>query len=156
MRIRKYIAWLAVLALLSVSAGCSRTAGGDTALERYSRTSFDLFDTVTVITGFDTSEEAFADKADQLLELLEQYHQLYDIYHDYDGINNLKTVNDNAGLQPVYVDDRIIDLLEYSKEMYTLTQGMTNIHTGKQARMIRKMPCCRIRRSWKLPRSIWT
>lgn len=124
---------LAALALLlSVLAGCNRTAGGgnSTSLDRYSRTSFDLFDTVTVITGFDASQEAFDTKADKLLQLLEEYHQLYDIYHDYDGINNLKTVNDNAGLQPVAVDDRIIDLLEYSREMYTLTRGMTNIAMG--------------------------
>ena len=99
-------------------------------LNRYSRTSFDLFDTVTVITGFDTSEQAFETKADWLLQLLEEYHQLYDIYHDYDGINNLKTVNDHAGLEPVAVDARIIDMLEYSREMYTLTQGMTNIAMG--------------------------
>ncbi len=131
MQIRKYMAQLAALALLlPIFGGCSRPAQGDTALNRYSRTSFDLFDTVTVITGFDTSEQAFDTKADKLLQLLEEYHQLYDIYHDYDGINNLKTVNDHAGLEPVAVDDRIIDLLEYSREMYTLTQGMTNIAMG--------------------------
>ena len=131
MQIRKYMAQLAALILLlPVFGGCSRPAQEDAVLNRYSRTSFDLFDTVTVITGFDTSEQAFETKADWLLQLLEEYHQLYDIYHDYDGINNLKTVNDHAGLEPVAVDARIIDMLEYSREMYTLTQGMTNIAMG--------------------------
>ncbi len=133
MQIRKRIALLTTLVLLLFALfGCSsHTAGGkDAELNRYSRTSFDLFDTVTVLTGFDVSKEAFDKKADQLLQILEQYHQLYDIYHDYDGINNLKTVNDNAGMRPVSVDERIIDLLEYSVEMYSLTQGMTNIAMG--------------------------
>ena len=95
MQIKRHIALLTALVLLFVLFGCS-AGGKDKAVElnRYSRTSFDLFDTVTVLTGFDVSKEVFDEKADQLLQILEQYHQLYDIYHDYDGINNLKTVND--------------------------------------------------------------
>lgn len=125
---KKHIAlWVAAL-LLFFCTGCAKEAAPE--LQRYSRTSFDLFDTVTILTGFDTSEEAFDKKADWLLELLEEYHQLYDIYHDYTGIHNLKTVNDNAGLQPVKVDERILDLLEYCIEMYDLTAGMTNVAMG--------------------------
>ena len=33
------------------------------------------------------------------------------IYHDYEGINNIKTINDNAGVAPVEVSQEIIDLL---------------------------------------------
>ena len=36
----------------------------------------------------------------------------YDIYHDYEGMNNIKTINDNAGIQPVKVDEEIIELLK--------------------------------------------
>ena len=126
---KKHIAlWTTLAVLVFFCAGCTPKEASD--LKRYSRTSFDLFDTVTILTGFDTSEEAFNKKADQLLQILEEYHQLYDIYHDYEGINNLKTINDNAGLQPVEVDDRILDLLEYSVEMYDLTEGMTNVAMG--------------------------
>ena len=46
------------------------------------------------------------------------YHRLYDIYNTYDGIVNLKNVNDNAGIAPVEVDQRIIDLILFSKEIY--------------------------------------
>ena len=35
-----------------------------------------------------------------------------DIYHDYEGMNNIKTINDNAGIQPVKVDEEIIELLK--------------------------------------------
>ncbi len=97
---------ISLIMILSVLPGCGSES---THLTRYSRSSFDLFDTVAVITGFDTSKEAFDAKTDKLLQILEEYHQLYDIYHDYDGINNLKTVNDNAGVHPVPVDERILD-----------------------------------------------
>jgi len=125
---KKYSFFLIFLIMiLSVLPGCG---GESTHLNRYSRSSFDLFDTVAVITGFDTSKEAFDAKTDKLLQLLEEYHQLYDIYHDYDGINNLKTVNDNAGVRPVAVDERVLDLLEYCIEMYRVTDGYTNAAMG--------------------------
>ena len=49
---------------------------------------------------------------------LAEYHRLYDIYTDYDGINNIKTLNDNAGKGKIKVDKKIIDLLLFGKEMY--------------------------------------
>lgn len=125
---KKYLVILVTAMIIVLSLpGCGSAAS---TLTRYSRSSFDLFDTVAVITGFDTSEKAFDAKADRLLELLEEYHQLYDIYHDYEGINNLKTVNDNAGVRPVPVDKRILELLEYCIEMYHVTDGFTNAAMG--------------------------
>ena len=46
---------------------------------------------------------------------LEEYHRLYDIYDEYEGINNVKTINDAAGQGPVEVDERIIDLLLFCR-----------------------------------------
>jgi thiamine biosynthesis lipoprotein len=62
--------------------------------------------------------------------MLSEYNNLYDIYHDYSGINNLKTVNDKAGVEPVEVDRRIIDLLKFSLEVYELTGGEVNVMMG--------------------------
>jgi thiamine biosynthesis lipoprotein len=59
-----------------------------------------------------------------------EYHQLYDIYNDYDGIANLKTVNDSAGIRAVKVDKRIIDLLKFSIEMHKKTNGKVNVAYG--------------------------
>ncbi len=61
---------------------------------------------------------------------LENYHRQYDIYHTYEGINNLKTINDHAGIDPVVVDAEIMELLLFSKEMYEKTNGKTNIAMG--------------------------
>ncbi len=61
--------------------------------------------------------------------MLSKYHRLYDIYHDYTE-NNLKTVNDMAGVSPVEVAPEIIDLLIYSAEVYELTGGEVNVMMG--------------------------
>ncbi len=58
------------------------------------------------------------------------FHQLFDIYHDYDGIHNLKTINDNAGIKPVKVDESITDLLIRARDWYDSTGGMVNIAMG--------------------------
>ena len=89
-----------------------------------------LFDTVTVIKGAAESKEAFSEIAHSIHDELLLYHQLFDIYNDYDGLQNLKTINDNAGIQPVKVDQKIIDLLKNCKSYYELTGGKVNVALG--------------------------
>ena len=61
-----------------------------------------------------------------------EYHRLYTIYHRFDGMENLCTVNalKDGSHRTVTVDSRIIDILLYAKEMYTLTGGRLNIAMG--------------------------
>lgn len=99
-------------------------------LSRYTATFLDVFDTRTDVVGYSTSEEEFVEQVSLLKEKLEYYHKLYDIYNDYEGINNIKTINDNAGIAPVVVSEDIINLLLFSKDMYTLTNGQMNIAMG--------------------------
>ena len=63
-------------------------------------------------------------------ELLQHYHKLFDIYNNYDGINNIKTINDNAGIKPVTVDREILNLLDFSVNVYELTDGKVNVAMG--------------------------
>ena len=100
------------------------------ALTRYNASFIGLFDTVTAIVGISDSREAFAAEAQRIHDELEVYHQLYDIYHDYPGMNNLKTINDNAGIAPVTVDGRIIELLLFCREMAQLTGGLVDVTQG--------------------------
>ena len=121
---------LCLLLLTSILlTGC---ASGEPAPEtkQYKATFLTLFDTVTTIVGRAENEEAFRVTSQAIHDELLQYHQLFDIYNDYDGINNLKTINDNAGIAPVPVDDRIIALLKDCKSYYELTQGMVNPAMG--------------------------
>lgn len=96
----------------------------------YEATFLTLFDTVTVIKGASESKEAFQQVTGYIHDELLAYHRLFDIYTDYEGINNLKTVNDRAGQEPVEVDRRIIDLLLDCKRYYELTGGRVNVAIG--------------------------
>jgi len=114
--------------LCLILAGCS----GQQALaqKQYTATFLTLFDTVTSVTGRAESEEAFQEKAQAVHDELLTYHQLFDIYNDYEGLNNLKTINDNAGIAPVEVDKKIIDLLLDCRTYYQLTGGRVNVAMG--------------------------
>ncbi|MBQ2902036.1 MAG: FAD:protein FMN transferase [Agathobacter sp.] len=98
--------------------------------EKYTLTYIDVFDTASQIIGYDKSAEAFKEKADILKAELETYHQLYNIYSVYEGVNNLKIININAGIEPVKVDKKIIDLLKFSIDLYHKTDGEVNIALG--------------------------
>jgi thiamine biosynthesis lipoprotein len=116
--------------LTACGAGSETEAGPGEAASRYEAEFLQLFDTLTRIIGYAGSEEEFTGYAELIHDNLEEYHQLYDIYHDYDGINNIKTINDQAGIAPVKVDRRIIDLLLFAKEAYELTDGQLNVALG--------------------------
>ena len=97
--------------------------------QRYTATFLELFDTVTTIVGYADSKEAFEQKAQAIRDDLKRYHELFDIYNDYD-VPNIKTINDNAGIQPVAVDPIIMELLDDCREYYRLTQGNVNVMMG--------------------------
>ena len=59
-----------------------------------------------------------------------RYHQLFDIYHDYEGVANLKTVNDQAGIAPVKVENILIRFLKDCKTYYETTGGRVNVAMG--------------------------
>ena len=102
---------------------------------QYQATFLTLFDTVTTIVGYGESESEFQAQAQVIHDQLLEYHQLFDIYEEYDGINNLKTVNDNAGIAPVEVDGRIIDLLTDCRRLYEETGGRVNVAMGSVLRL---------------------
>ena len=95
----------------------------------------DAFDTVTQVIAYCDSEEEFSRQMDALHADLLEYHRLYDIYNDYDGVVNVKTINDNAGVAPVQVDDKILGMLELARQMYDTTNGKLNIAMGSVLRI---------------------
>ncbi|MBQ9227731.1 MAG: FAD:protein FMN transferase [Eubacterium sp.] len=116
----------AALLLLSLSA-CQ---GPWLSKERYTGSFYELFDTVSTVVAYDDSQAAFDEHLSQLEAELQKYDQLYDIYHTYDGLTNLCTVNAAAAQAPVKVDEKIMALLVFAKEAYTLTEGNTNVAFG--------------------------
>ncbi len=120
--------------LLPLVLACVLLAGCTGELPRqktqYKATFLTLFDTVTTVVGMAESQEAFTETAQEIHDALEIYHQLFDIYNDYEGVTNLKTINDNAGIAPVTVDRAILDLLLDCKAYHELTGGLVNPAMG--------------------------
>lgn len=118
----------AILLASMLLSGCVGQA--EPEKKQYTATFLTLFDTVTTIVGRAENEEEFKAAAQQLHDELLEYHRLFDIYNDYDGLNNLKTVNDNAGIAPVAVDPRIIHLLQDCKTYCEATDDKVNAAMG--------------------------
>ena len=111
--------------IILLSSGCARNQ-----TNRYQAEFLELFDTVTRIVGYSDSEEHFKEFAGQVRDKIMEYHQLFDIYNNYPGVNNIKTVNDNAGKAPVVVDRRIIDMLKFARDESEATNGSVNVAFG--------------------------
>lgn len=117
----------ALLLAVLLLGGC---APKEPQQSRYQATFLELFDTVTTIVGYAPSEEAFRETSEAIHHALASYHQLFDIYNTYPGVVNLKTLNQSAGIAPVEVDGKIMELLKFCREVYDATSGKVNIAMG--------------------------
>ena len=129
---KRLIAFCLCATLVLGCSACGTTNPKNPEYTKYSAYAFDYFDTATVITGYAESQEAFDSIANEALALLGEYHQLYNIYLRYDGVTNLCTVNElkDGKHNTVTVDQKIIDMLLFAREMYDKTGGMTNVAMG--------------------------
>jgi thiamine biosynthesis lipoprotein len=126
---RKIIAGVLSLIILVLSfTGCQNNKKDQYI--KYSGNFFDTFNTITSVVSYAKSEEEFNMYFEKIESSFNELHKLYDIYNNYEGINNLKTINDNAGIKPVKVDRQIIDLILFSKEWNKRTNGKLNIAMG--------------------------
>lgn len=92
---------------------------------------YTFFDTVSKIYSYaGDAEAAFEERTEAAETLLEEYHKRLDIYHEYSGMNNLCTVNKNAGGEAVAVDRETMDFLVYAKGLCEATGGKMNIMLG--------------------------
>lgn len=129
-----FILMLGVL-LLVTFVGCSKnsqTSSQNMAkIEPRGKAYFSFFDTVTYVYSYaGDDDELFKERTDGVAEILDEYHKLFDIYYEYTGINNLCTVNKQAGREPVEVDRKLIDFLLYCKEIFDLTNGTVDVMMG--------------------------
>ncbi|MBQ2815228.1 MAG: FAD:protein FMN transferase [Clostridia bacterium] len=128
---KKIISLIIVVCIFVISlnfTGCKNQVN----YEKFTDYSFEYFDTVTTIIGYENSKSDFDKNCDKIKSLLEEYHKLYTIYNRYDGINNLcliNSVNDGKHSE-LTVDNKIIDMLSFAKEIYTLSDGRLNIAMG--------------------------
>ena len=118
-----------ILALMLMLSGCSKEP------EKFQTQFYDAFDTVTVITLFCTSEKQFDSYIEIIHDEMMRLHRLFDIYNDYDGINNVKKINDFAGKEPVKCEPEIIELLSEGVTAHKDTGGTVNIALGSVLRL---------------------
>jgi len=104
-------------------------------VQKYTATFLDVFDTVTTVIGYAATEEEFNTVVQAIHDDLMRYHRLFDIYNDYEGITNLKKVNDAAGGSAVAVPAEIIELLSDCREYCELTGGKVNAAMGSVLRL---------------------
>ena len=118
---------LGIFLALVMLTGCAprQTAGGP-----WQYTDYSLFDTVTTVIGYGGTAGDFEAQARELCGKLQTYHRLLDIYQEYDGMVNLKTVNEKAGQEPVEVDPILMAFLQDCKDYYALTDGKVNVAMG--------------------------
>lgn len=119
------------ICLLTGCATKAQKSAASTVADSYSNTSMEeVFDTVFSFKEYTTNKELAASHFKTSEKQLQNYTQLFDIYNTYDGINNLKTINDNAGIKPVEVDPVIISLLKEAKNFYEWSNGEFDITIG--------------------------
>lgn len=134
---KRMMLFLAVVLMISVAVtGCGPTGqNGYEGYQRHSDTFFDTFDTMIHVMAYTQSEEEFQQHFDQIRDRFKELHQYYDIYNNYPGINNVKTINDQAGIAPVQVSGEIMDLVLFAREWHDKTAGKTNIAMGPVLRI---------------------
>ena len=122
---RKLAGWIAALLLWTALAPCAAAES-----KRYETSFLDVFDTFSQVVVYADTQEAAQEILQAVHDELKYYHRLFDIYQSYEGVNNLYTVNRNAGIAPVAVEEPLYDLIAFGKEMYAKTGGKTNIALG--------------------------
>ncbi|MDD2457437.1 MAG: FAD:protein FMN transferase [Eubacteriales bacterium] len=97
---------------------------------KYSSSFTSSFDTVITLIGYANDQAEFDHWADLAESEFQKLHQLFDIYHEYPGINNLMSVNRQAGKGPVRVDTQILDLIEFYLVNDQLAPGLVSPSLG--------------------------
>ncbi len=129
--------WLLLTAMvIPLLAGCSAPETPAAQTENKGKSYFTYFDTVSYVYSYaGDSAEQFDERSAEVSDILGEYHRLFDIYHEYSGVNNLCTLNLNAGGEPIEVDEKLIDFLLYARELYQATDGEMNVMMGAVLRI---------------------
>lgn len=113
---KKFFILITSLLLL---VGCT----GEKPLQRYQDTFFGTFDTVITVIGYAEDEAQFNEYMDFIEGEFQRLHKEFDYYNTYEGVNNIYTINENAGVAPVKVSD---DLFHLIQDTLTRTETIAN------------------------------
>ncbi len=101
-------------------------------LTRYTNQTYgsEYFDTAVVMQTYAEDKSQADELFEKVCEKMKYYTILFDKYNNYENINNVKTINDNAGINPVEVDQELIELLLLAKEYSEMSDGSFDITIG--------------------------
>ncbi|WP_019139102.1 FAD:protein FMN transferase [Peptoniphilus timonensis] len=98
--------------------------------EKYDIEFYDTFDTLVTISIFSDDENFAEENLQYAKSRYEELHKLFDNYKNYDGLVNVKTINDEAGVKPVVVDETLFKLIKDSIDHNKNVSDNTNIALG--------------------------
>ena len=145
-RLTSLLICLAFMVLSLASCSDILAQNDKNSKEKFTKTLFEYFDTVTTLTVYAKNRDEFLQISELVENRLSEYHKLYDAYHSKDDlgyeekyarITNIKDINSlvDGVHREQTVDRKIIDLLLYCKEMYRVTNGETNVAMGSVLRL---------------------
>lgn len=120
----------ALLLALTFLLPLAVTGCGQQKPQRFTSEWTGSFDTVIQIIVYARDEATFRRYETMAKSRFEELNQLFDIYHTYPGINNVRTINEQAGQAPVTVRQEIIDLLTIFREQALNTGRVVDITLG--------------------------
>ncbi|MCF0246893.1 MAG: FAD:protein FMN transferase, partial [Ileibacterium sp.] len=122
--------FLALIAGISVFITSRSSTSKNADVQKRSVTLTDAgFDTPVTFQA-ECSEEDYLKYLDILKTTFQDYNKLFDIYHEYEGINNVYTLNEKAAYEAVEVDPEIIDCIQQSMKANQVNQKF-DIAEGK-------------------------
>ncbi|NLV57557.1 MAG: FAD:protein FMN transferase [Clostridiales bacterium] len=123
------------LCLCLCTACGSGAQGRQRPMNKYSMFFFDTFDTMVTILGYAEDQVIFDRVTGEAKAEFEKFHKLFDGYHEYEGIQNIYTLNRDAARTPVKVGPELWDLLTFAREWQPRLMGSTNIAMGSVLRL---------------------
>lgn len=128
-----------VFIIILVFLFCLLSCKKQEELKMFKKTSVNSgFDTFIELISYEKNQEEFDKKFEVVTSNFLSYHKLFDIYHNYENINNLKTINNMAGVKAVKVDNEIINLLKQAKKLYDITEKVFDISCGSVLKIYHK------------------
>ncbi|MET3618298.1 thiamine biosynthesis lipoprotein [Peptoniphilus olsenii] len=116
------------IAMTLILVGCSSSKINK--LERYDREFYETFDTVINISIYSDDKKFAKDNLQFAEDRFKELTKIFDNYKTYTGVNNVKTINDNAGIKPIEVDETLFNLIEFSIDNYHNYSTNNNIAMG--------------------------
>ena len=107
-------------------------------LNKYSNYFFDSFDTVTQTAIFAETDEEGYKYSKYIEDRMADLHKEFSSFDAYEGVNNVYTINTQAGKEPVQVSDVLFDLIESALEDYKNYSYKNDISFGRVTEIWRR------------------